>query len=300
MKVTSFITILVAVLLWYDWPRGTVLGQQCGLPLEKISEEWLVGVISEVWFTTCNHYQPATYLRNQLSDHLPTTAIAMGYIDGALRSVIREILADRNYEKSFDFLRSWFDIGQIHDQLPSDLIFDAIMSNGLTNQIDPGCGKLIISTAHCALRFVSDVESDRILAPYHPGLQRRLCTSIQRKFFINNLVLVSDEGSNIANYFYADTNLIAHWVNLGYVEEAVIRDHILQSLISHSKLYDHQACALFILFKIAGATIAAYADLTIFDRCFELLKGHFSRSSPRGKLIQVSALPAERDVRTKP
>ena len=45
---------------------------------------------------------------------------------------------------------------------------------------------------------------------------------------------------NIAKYFYADTNLIAHWANLGYVEEPAIRNHILQSLISHPKLYDHR------------------------------------------------------------
>ena len=31
---------------------------------------------------------------------------------------------------------------------------------------------------------------------------------------------------------YVDANLIAHWAKLGFVEEDVIRNHILQSLIS--------------------------------------------------------------------
>ena len=74
--------------------------------------------------------------------------------------------------------------------------------------------------------------------------------------------------------FYADANLIAHWTNLGYVNEAAIRNHILQSLISHSKLYDHQANALIILFKLAGATFGAYVDPSVVDRCFKLLQDH--------------------------
>ena len=74
--------------------------------------------------------------------------------------------------------------------------------------------------------------------------------------------------------FYADVNLIARWANLGYVEEAAIRSHILQSLVSHPTLHDHQAWALIILFKLAGATFGAFADPSVVDRCFELLKNH--------------------------
>ena len=39
-------------------------------------------------------------------------------------------------------------------------------------------------------------------------------------------------------------------------------------------MYDHQADALIILFKLAGATFEAYADPSVVDRCFELLQGH--------------------------
>ena len=80
--------------------------------------------------------------------------------------------------------------------------------------------------------------------------------------------------SSIDGSFFVEANLIAHWVNLGYVEEAAIRNHILQSLISDQKLYDHQADALIVLFKIAGATFEAYVDPSVVDRCFDLLKHH--------------------------
>ena len=53
--------------------------------------------------------------------------------------------------------------------------------------------------------------------------------------------------------------------NLGYVEEAAIRDRILQSLISHPKLYGHQADALTTLFKLMGATFEAYADPSVLN-----------------------------------
>jgi len=82
-------------------------------------------------------------------------------------------------------------------------------------------------------------------------------------------------------------NFIARWANLGFVKEAVIRDHILQSLISHPKLYDHQADALIILFKLAGATFETYADPSVVDRCFQLLQGHYTRNSEKRKMVQV-------------
>ena len=81
------------------------------------------------------------------------------------------------------------------------------------------------------------------------------------------------------------------------MEEPAIRNHILQSLIdiSHPKLYDHQADALVILFKLAGATFEAYADPSAVDRCFKLLKDSYSRGTVRGKLIQVRASPVVKD-----
>ena len=73
------------------------------------------------------------------------------------------------------------------------------------------------------------------------------------------------------------------------MEEAAIRNHILQSLISHPKLYSHQADALIILFKLAGATFEAYVDPAVVDRCFELLKANYTRDSTDWDLFQVRA-----------
>jgi hypothetical protein len=139
------------------------------------------------------------------------------------------------------------------------------------------------------------VESDRILAFHNTGLQSRLCARILQDFFGNNLEIVWDVDRGTSahrwdrslEYFYTNTNLTAHWANLGYVEEAAIRDHILQSLIAYPKLYNHQADAPIILFKLAGATFEAYADPSAIDRCFELLEDHYSGNVVKRALVQV-------------
>ena len=82
--------------------------------------------------------------------------------------------------------------------------------------------------------------------------------------------------------FYTYANFVAHLVNLGHVEEPVVRGHILQSLTSHRKLYTHQADGLIILFKLAGATFQKYADPSVVDRCFEFLEGHFRNITEGG------------------
>ena len=197
----------------------------------------------------------------------------MGNIDNALGLAVAE-LSDQNYAHSLAFYRLWFDIGQTYPQIPSDQISDTIWNNRRAGSINNEHGQLIHQTAHLITRLASDRESDLLLSPHTPGLQNRLSARSLGEFFSNNLVVVRGEcGSPLYN-FYTDANLIAHWANLGYVEEAAIRNHVLQSLISHSKLYDHQADALIVLFKLAGATFGAYADPQVVDRCFELLKGH--------------------------
>lgn len=219
----------------------------------------------------------------------------MEYIRKALRLTVWKIVSsDQNYEQSFDFYRFWFDIGRTHYQIPSDDPFDSIWASRETTLIDSARGKLIHPTAHLILRFACDAESDSVLAPHNSGLQSRLCASSLSDFFGTNMKVVQSKGTNVwtdatPQCFYADTNLIAHWSNIGFVEEAVIRNHILQSLISHPKLYDHQADALIILFKLAGATFEAYAGPSVVDRCFELLKDHYGHNSVEKKLVQVRA-----------
>jgi len=196
----------------------------------------------------------------------------MRNVGEALGFVVGE-LSDQNYSQSLEFYRFWLGTGQTHIQIPSDQLFDAIWKNRVGELTSPGYGQLIHSTAHLISRFASDAESDYILAPYNSELQSRLSKRTLQEFSTNNL-MVARYGRDTMAEFYADANLIAHWANLGFVEEAAIRNHILQSLISHPRLYDHQADALIILFKIAGATFEAYADPSVVDRCFELLKGH--------------------------
>jgi len=195
----------------------------------------------------------------------------MQTIGGALGLVVGQ-LSDQNYAQSLDFYRFWLSTGQGYVEVPSDQIFDAIWNNRVASSIQQN-GIIFHSGAHLIPRFACDAGSDRILAPYSSELQSRLCARSLREFSSNNL-MVARYGRDTVRKFYADTNLVAHWANLGYVEEAAIRDHILQSLISHPTLYDHQADALIILFKLAGATFGAYADPSVIDRCFELLTGH--------------------------
>ena len=261
-----------------------------------------------------------------------TATIAMEEIQKVLLSTVQRMLSDQNYEHSLAFYRLWFEIGQTYFQIPSDQIFDAIWNNCAAEPIsiknpweesrstrdayilDPKT--LIRPTARLVLRFASDAESDRILAPHSSRLQHRLCTRALREFFDGNLVITTYKQRYAKNrvmhdinapyWFCVYTNLVAQWANLGYVEEPAIRNHILQSLISHPTLYDHQADALAILFKLAGATFEAYADPSVVDRCFELLKdynklltGTKNRDSTERKLIQVSALFVNR-VTLKP
>jgi len=241
----------------------------------------------------------------------------MEEIDRALRSVVCG-LSDRNYAQSLDFYRFWFDVAQAYHQTPSDQILDAIWNNRGTGGISSDHGPLTHSTAHLILRFAGDVaELDHTLTPHGPGLQSRLCTRSLQEFFSKNMEIVRRGGwvDPTMTEFYAGTTFIAHLANLGYVEEATIRNHVLQSLISHHGLYDHQADALIILFKLAGATFGAYTDSTVVDRCFELLKGH-SHNPPnrysygrydqdnyvrecrrvRGELVQVREPPSFKDA----
>ena len=197
-------------------------------------------------------------------------AFAMQDIDDTLDSTFRD-LSNQNYAESFDFYRFWFDIGHTYHQTPSDRIFDTIWkykSKGAMIYLSNGW--LIHSAADLVLRFASDAESDHILAPHSSRLQSRLSTRALHQFFADNIGAV--RGRGYPDYTVVD--LIAHWANLGHIEETAIHSHILQSLISHQTLYDHQAYALIILFKLAGATFEAYVDTSVVDRCFELLKGH--------------------------
>jgi hypothetical protein len=232
----------------------------------------------------------------------------MENIRRALGSAVARI-SDQNYEQTFACYRFWFDIGQTHHQIPSNLVLNTILDTRVTCSRTPTSKELIHPAALLIPRFSKDAESDQILAPHSSGLQNRLCKTILQDFFSSNAGFVwsTDVGKSSAGYFHANTNLIAHWANLGYVEETTIRNQILQSLISHPELYSHHADALIILFKVAGATFEAYAIPSVVDHCFELLKDYHSRDPvgwestdarkarvEKGGLVKVCAAGGER------
>ena len=206
-------------------------------------------------------------------------------------------LSDKGYEQSLDHFRLWFRIGQKYSQNLSDLIFDAICGYRLKDRrwINiPTLGNYLIGPL--IPRFVNDVESDPSFAPYNTGLRNRFCARVVQEFFDGNVEAMGKDDTWAPIEFYADVDIIAHCINLGYIEEDMIRDYILQSLISHPKLHDHQADALAVLFKIAGATFGAYVDPAVVAHCFQLLKNHdyCEKNYKRPELIQVGMFSAQK------
>ena len=230
-------------------------------------------IVLWVLYNSCRT-QLFSYVTNHPLPFVAPATIAMQGIDDTLNSIL-EGLSDQNYAESFDYYRIWFDIGHAYHGIPSNRIFDTIWKNrGMNSNIDFTRVQFIHS-ADLILRFACDAESDHILARHSSRLQSRLGTRALQEFFGNGMEVVRGYKSPD----YVVVNLIAHWANLGYVEETAIRNHILQSLISHPTLHDSQAYSLIILFKLAGATFEAYVDPAVVDRCFKLLKGH-SFTSP--------------------
>ena len=214
----------------------------------------------------------------------------MGSIQEGLGRLVRNI-SEENYDQSFACYRLWSEIAQTYSQNHPDQVFDSIYNNRTSSAIDNSSGKLIHPTAHLILRFASDAESDGILSPHSVGLRTRLCARMLRDFFEKNMAVMPDWQNCVI--FYANANFVAHLANMGYVEEAAIRDHILQSLISYPILWYHQANALIILFKLAGPTFAKYADSAVVDRCFELLNDFRRRNldNESNGLILVRGVP---------
>jgi hypothetical protein len=137
-------------------------------------------------------------------------------------------------------------------------------------------------------RFIGDIQADGTIPEQVSGLKRS-CAAEVDAFFEESLYKPQVSHRDLL-HFLARTNRVASWANLGYVEEVVIRDRILQSLSSFPKLHDHQADALIILFRLAGSTFEAYVDPSVVDRSFELLKNRYYQGA-RGKLVLVSMHP---------
>ena len=207
----------------------------------------------------------------------------MSNIEGALGSVIRN-LSEQNYEQSLTQYRFLFELSQTYSQIPSDSIWRQIRSHQLSSHENQG---VIYPASPLILRFASDAESDSILASRSAGLRSRLCTSLLREFFDDWLGLLY-RGHLPRDGYLLDVNLIAHGANLGYIGETAIRKHIIQFLTatSHPTFHSLRELALCILFKIAGATFAAYTDSSVIDHCFERLRAH-NFDHPYAKQLKV-------------
>ena len=216
----------------------------------------------------------------------------MSNIEGALGSVI-SALSEENYERSLSQYCFLFEIAQAHSQIPPDLIFNSIR-NPIRNRELPSHDNqdIIYPASPLILRFAGDVESDSILASHSVGLRGRLCTCILREFFDHGLRTLY-RGQSCMSGYMLDVNLIAYGANLGCVEETAIRKQIIQFLIRGTNpavQNYYQGFALCVLFKIAGATFEAYADSSVVDRCFELLKIYDCDNYAPLKQIKVSGL----------
>ena len=200
-------------------------------------------------------------------------------------------LSDQNYEKSLTYFRFWSEVGQTHFQLPSDAIFN-IIYEGRASGISSYAS--VYPKTSLILGLIDSIESDPALALQCAGFQNLFCVKILQNFFDNDMgaVLSNSSYNSVPNSYYADVNYVAHCANSGHAGENTIRSHILQSLVSHTRIQEHQVSALAILFKIAGATFEAYVDPAVINRCFEIFNGHQYSGWARS-LIRVSAFCVE-------
>jgi len=221
-------------------------------------------------------------------------------------------LSEESYDHTFSTYCFWIELGAAHEGMPNDKLFTDIRNGAkpgllqasyeeLTNQrntrpdwinpfagqelhyntqpssLDAFCGRLIHDNVPLLLRFISDAELDPVLSTYAVGLHDRWCRGSLQGFFRQSLHYIpgarpiSLTSHNFCQ-LYTGVNLIAHWVNLGYVQLEDVRDRILQSLTFQPTVHPHQLNSLMILLKISGATFAAYVDPSIMDRCCALLK----------------------------
>ena len=239
-------------------------------------------------------------------------------------------LSEENYDHTFSAYRLSIELGAVHGgvsnhQLRNDILSDAStrpslitipwweydnntphstarsygttqrMAQSYNNTQRTAKGQLIHSNVHLLLQFITDAEIDPILSTYAVGLHNRLCRESLKLFFRQTLDYIPGEWEEPTSEqlceFYTRVNLIAHWVNLGYVKLEDVRDRILQFLAFQPTVHVHQLNSLMILLKISGATFAAYVDPSVMDRCRDLLQpSNLSDKFVLTELAEVSAL----------
>lgn len=149
-------------------------------------------------------------------------------------------LSEDNYDRSLAQYRFWLDIGVAYGHINRGQVNNdarqMIMSEPDYSRNDDV--RLIHPTAHLFFRFTRDME-DHLISWSASEFHRGNCAGSVASCFEENLALMKRVEGRQLRSFLTQMNFIASWANLGFVEEAVIRNHILQSLISQPKLYDH-------------------------------------------------------------
>ena len=196
---------------------------------------------------------------------------------------ILNTLSQQNYEQSLASYRLLLELEQTYSktEIGPDLILNSFWE--YRTNIHYPFHTFVLSVPPLILRFINDAESGRVLPFRCSGLRGRFCARLLEEFFDTITELMCSYSTS--SHFSLDVNLIAHCANLGYLPEAAIRNHILQSLS-----YVGSAEALCTLFKIAGATFDAYVDRSLVDYCFEFLKGYKWHDKADRKQSQVNKL----------
>ena len=207
-------------------------------------------------------------------------------------------LTEENYDCMFSAYHFWIEAeaaygGVLNHQLDNNILSSPSMMSSLittpqadyhttpiieynnTRQYNPR-GRLIHPNIHLLLCFITDAELDPTLSTSPIGLHDRLCRESLEQFFKHGLDYIlggwKKPTSEQLREFYTQVNLIAHWVNLGYVKLEDVRDRILQSLVYQPTVHPHQLNSLMILLRISGATFAAHVNPSVMDCCCDLLK----------------------------
>ena len=232
-------------------------------------------------------------------------------------------LSEKGYDRTFSAYRFWIELGAIHGGVPKDKLYNDILNSTRPELIQATCtevvaqnnerpdwvnpfagqsvsnkfkpedegvfsGNLIHDGVPLLLRFITDAEKDPVLSTYAIGLHDRWCRRSLEEFFKQSLSYQPENSSYVSSrdfcQFYTNVNLIAHWVNLGYVQLEDVRDRILRSFTFQLAIYPHQLNSLMILLKISGAAFAAYVDPPIMARCRDLLRYNLERGGSGGRV----------------
>ncbi|KAF9783269.1 hypothetical protein BJ322DRAFT_1110149 [Thelephora terrestris] len=200
-------------------------------------------------------------------------------------------LTEENYDASLVQYRFWFNVGIAHGHISDQFqVAKDVRLIVRPDLLKPEQGQLIHPAAHLVSCFIRDIEADGSMSWQVLGLQQS-CVGLVDAFFEETLSRCRGAHHTYGQpvQFLTKINLIASWVNLGYVKRVVI-DRILQSLIASPKLHNLQADALVILFRLAGPTFEAYVDPSVVDRSFELLKGYYPPGAREKLVLEIIEL----------